>query len=292
MKYPADVVKVYPSRKIALLQKLIPACAVLLYQLLVAGISYRIFWYLFEWNYAMEVVNYYVDFDQGDFYFTVKMFKHIAFWSLAAVALTLFCLNMKRYMWNQVVFLCFAVALYLTLGTILFRHELALANAGGMWNVSADVPDEVRMENLRRNAGKGGAEAMYELGRHYQHGWCVKKDEAEAVKWFRLATEHGHAYAMYDLGKCYRKGTGVERNDAEAVKWYALAAEHGCAYAMYDLGECYRKGTGVERNDAEAVKWYALAAEHNAAMRATLEELAGEGNLDAQKALESLTSQK
>ena len=76
MKYPADVVKVYPSRKIALLQKLIPACAVLLYQLLVAGISYRLFRYLFEWNYAMEVVNYYVDFDQGDFYFTAKKFRH------------------------------------------------------------------------------------------------------------------------------------------------------------------------------------------------------------------------
>ena len=257
MKHPANVNKVYPSRKIALLQKLIPACAFLLFQLLVAGISYRIFRYLFEWNYAMEVVNYYIDFDQGDFYFTAKKFQHIAFWSLAAVALALFCLNMKRYLWNQVVFLCFAVALYLTLGTILFRHELALVKAGGTWNVSAAVPDEARMENLRRNAGKGGTEAMYELGRHYRHGWCGKKDEAEAVKWFRLAAEQGHAYAMYDLGECYRKGTGVERDDAEAVKWYALAAEHDAMRAL-----------------------------------STLEELAGEGNPDARKALESLSDEK
>ena len=253
MKHPANVIKAYPSRKTALLRILIPACLFLLFQLLVAAISYRIFRHLFEWNYAMQVVNCHVDFEQGDFYFTAKKFQYIAFWSLATVALALFCLNMKRYLWNQVVFLCFAVALYLTLGTILFRHELALVQAGGMWNVSADVPDEVRMENLRRNAEKGGAAAMYELGRHYRHGWSVKKDEAEAVKWFRLAAEHGRAYAMYDLGECYRKGTGVERNDAEAVEWYARAAAHGVKPAF-----------------------------------STLEELAGEGNPDAQKALESL----
>ena len=257
MKYPADVVKVYPSRKIALLQKLIPACAVLLYQLLVAGISYRIFRYLFEWNYAMEVVNYYVDFDQGDFYFTAKMFKHIAFWSLAAVALALFCLNMKRYLWNQVIFLCFAIALYLTLGTILFQHGRGIVKAGGTWNVSAAVPGEVHAERIRRNAENGEPQAMYSLGCDYLNGWDVKKDEAEAVKWLRLAAEHGHAFAMYDLGKCYRKGTGVEQNNAEAVKWYARAAADGVNLAL-----------------------------------SCLEELAGEGNPDAQKALESLSGQE
>ena len=217
MKYPADVVKVYPSRKIALLQKLIPACAVLLYQLLVAGISYRIFRYLFEWNYAMEVVNYYVDFDQGDFYFTVKMFKHIAFWSLAAVALALFCLNMKRYLWNQVVFLCFAVALYLTLGTILFRHELALVNAGGMWNISADVPGEVRLENIRRNAEKGDVYAMHTLGTHYERGWDVRRDAAEAVKWYARAAAKGDEEALSRLEELAGEGNSDAQKALESL---------------------------------------------------------------------------
>ena len=221
MKHPANANKVYPSRKIALLQKLIPACLFLLFQLLVAGISYRIFRYLFEWNYAMEVVNYYVDFDQGDFYFTAKKFQHIAFWSLAAVALALFCLNMKQYLWNQVIFLCFAIALYLTLGTILFRHEHRLVKAGGMWNVSAAAPDEVWAEPIRRKA------------------------------------EEGDATMMCNLGWCYEKGSRVKRNTAEAVKWYARTAAKG---------------------DEEALS--------------RLEELAGEGNLNAQKALESLSRQE
>ena len=149
MKYPANANKVYPSRKIAMLQKVIPACMVLLYQLLVAAIAWGIFRYLFEWHYAMQVVNYYVDFDHVDFYFTAKRFQYIAFWSLAAVALALFCLNMKRYLWNQLIFLCFAIVLCLTLGTILFRHEHALVKAGGSWNVSTSVPREVIKARIR-----------------------------------------------------------------------------------------------------------------------------------------------
>lgn len=258
MKHPANTNKVYPSRKIALLRILIPACLFLLFQLLVAAISYCIFEYLFEWNYAMQVVNSSgISYQFSDsFYFTVKKFRYIAFCSLVAVALGLFCLNMKRYLWNQVIFLCFAVALHLTLGTILFQHGRGIVKAGGTWNVSAAVPGEVHAERIRRNAENGEPQAMYSLGCDYLNGWDVKKDEAEAVKWLRLAAEHGHAFAMYDLGKCYRKGTGVEQNDAEAVRWYARAAADGVNLAL-----------------------------------SCLEELAGEGNSDALEALESFSGQ-
>jgi len=257
MKTTANANKVYPSRKIALLRILIPACLFLLFQLLVAAISYCIFEYLFEWNYAMEVVNSGISYHFSDsFYFTVKKFRYIAFCSLVAVALGLFCLNMKRYLWNQVIFLCFAVALHLTLGTILFQHGRGIVKAGGTWNVSAAVPGEVHAERIRRNAENGEPQAMYSLGCDYLNGWDVKKDEAEAVKWLRLAAEHGHAFAMYDLGKCYRKGTGVEQNDAEAVRWYARAAADGVNLAL-----------------------------------SCLEELAGEGNSDALEALESFSGQ-
>ena len=256
MKHPANANKVYPSRKIALLRILIPACAFLLFQLLVAAISYKIFWYRFEWDHAMHAANLYCEHDCNDFYFTAKKFPHIAFWSLAAVALALFCLNMKRYLWNQVIFLCFAVALHLTLGLILFQHGRGIVKAGGTWNVSTDVPHEVRTEHTRRNAENGEPQAMYSLGCDYLNGWGVKKDEAEAVKWFRLAAEHGHHYAMYELGECYRNGTGVERNETEAVRWYAHAAADGVNLAL-----------------------------------SCLEDLAGEGNSDALEALESFSGQ-
>ena len=38
----------------------------------------------------------------------------------------------------------------------------------------------------------------------------------------RLA-EQGIAFAQYNLGVMYANGRGVPQNDAEAVKWYRLA---------------------------------------------------------------------
>ena len=43
----------------------------------------------------------------------------------------------------------------------------------------------------------------------------------------------------------YRKGEGVPENDAEAVKWYRLAAEQGGARAQSNLGFMYETGRGV-----------------------------------------------
>ncbi|HUB52524.1 MAG TPA: SEL1-like repeat protein, partial [Terracidiphilus sp.] len=37
----------------------------------------------------------------------------------------------------------------------------------------------------------------------------------------------GDAAAQLDLGKAYESGNGVPKNDGEAVKWYRLAAEQG-----------------------------------------------------------------
>jgi TPR repeat protein len=49
--------------------------------------------------------------------------------------------------------------------------------------------------------------------------------------------------------------------DLEAVKWYRMAAEHGDANAQFNLGEYFMYGRGVARNQGEAVKWYHKAAE-------------------------------
>ena len=39
-------------------------------------------------------------------------------------------------------------------------------------------------------------------------------------------------------------GIGVPKNDAEAVKWFRLAAEQGLARAQHNLGLMYANGTG------------------------------------------------
>jgi TPR repeat protein len=59
----------------------------------------------------------------------------------------------------------------------------------------------------------------------------------------------------------YDEGEGVPENNAEAVRWYRLAAEQGYARAQSNLGFMYSNGEGVPENNAEAVRWYRLAAE-------------------------------
>jgi hypothetical protein len=66
--------------------------------------------------------------------------------------------------------------------------------------------------------------------------------------------------AQNNLGNLYANGEGVPKNDAEAVKWYRLAADRGYAIAQVSLGNMYGKGAGVPKNDAEAYFWWNLAA--------------------------------
>ena len=63
----------------------------------------------------------------------------------------------------------------------------------------------------------------------YANGEGVPEDDAEAVRWLRLAADQGHADAQHNLGWMYANGEGVPEDDAEAARWYRLAADQGHA---------------------------------------------------------------
>ena len=67
------------------------------------------------------------------------------------------------------------------------------------------------------------AEANLNLGDMYRDGDGVPKDDAEAVRWYRLAAEQGHARAAYNLGLMYETGEGVPQDYVRAHMWYKLA---------------------------------------------------------------------
>ena len=58
----------------------------------------------------------------------------------------------------------------------------------------------------------------------------------------------------------YDEGEGVPENNAEAVRWYRLAAEQGYARAQSNLGFMYSNGEGVPQNNVRAYIWYSVAA--------------------------------
>jgi TPR repeat protein len=119
-----------------------------------------------------------------------------------------------------------------------------------------------RIEDLRKAAEKGNAEAQFNLGVAYEHGGGVPEDATEAVKWYRKAAEQGNAEAQFNLGVAYDVGWGGLPKDAiEAVKFYRKAAEQGHVDALYTLGSAYWTGHGVPKDGIEAAKWYRKAAE-------------------------------
>ena len=128
--------------------------------------------------------------------------------------------------------------------------------------VSVILSFAANIDELKKAAEQGDAQAQFILGVCYAFGKGVEKNPTEAVKWYRKAAEQGCAPAQFGLGNCYENGNGVEKNLNEAVKWYRKAAEQGYASAQLNLGYCYDFGEGVIQNKIKAYAWYALASKN------------------------------
>ena len=87
--------------------------------------------------------------------------------------------------------------------------------------VQAQTPE---IEALRARAEEGDASVQFNLGFRYGNGRSVPQDDAEAVRWYRLAADQGHVSAQYNLGVMYANGEGVPQDDVEAHMWTNLAA--------------------------------------------------------------------
>jgi TPR repeat protein len=97
--------------------------------------------------------------------------------------------------------------------------------------VQAQTPET---DALRANAEAGDAEDQYALGVMYDYGIGVPQDEAEAVRWYRLAADQGYADAQYFLGFMYGTGQGVPQDYVQAHMWYNLAASRTTGEARDD----------------------------------------------------------
>ena len=124
--------------------------------------------------------------------------------------------------------------------TLLLASSVAVARLAAQ----PSKADQKPIEEVKAKAEAGDAESEMELGRRYDKGEGVVKDQVEAVKWFRKAAEQNYAEAQYNLGVCYHNGEGVTKDQVEAVKWYRKAAEQNLAMAQYSHGRLLRTGCG------------------------------------------------
>lgn len=132
---------------------------------------------------------------------------------------------------------------------------------------------------IRLEAEQGNFQASRRLGNMYSAGEGVEKDEAEAIRWWKLAdrqqhdkninaAENGDVDAQYDLATEYIWGSWVteenseEYNQEEYRKWSRMAAEQGHAQAQYDLGVLHSESSfPLSINAKECQKWIRMAAD-------------------------------
>lgn len=147
----------------------------------------------------------------------------------------------------------------------LFRIALALASTtlGSAFATDpqqADVMPESLVDAILQRAQQGDAGAQLLLGSLYDTGQGVLEDDAEALRWYRLAAEQGLAEAQVNLGVMYDNGEGVSEDDAEAARWYRLAAEQGHPKAQLNVALQYILGEGVPVDHVRAYAWLDLGA--------------------------------
>ncbi len=103
---------------------------------------------------------------------------------------------------------------------------------------------------------RGVAEAQYLLGRIYEQGDGLARDQRKAMEFYRAAAEQGH-------GEARQRVEILEQSDAQesvVVEWYLPAARDGDTEAQYHLGYMYETGWGVPVDESEAWRWYREAA--------------------------------
>ncbi|MFN7708906.1 MAG: tetratricopeptide repeat protein [Sphingobacteriia bacterium] len=103
----------------------------------------------------------------------------------------------------------------------------ALVNLAIQAFLAEDFPKAVQWYRLA--AEKGHVEAQYILGNIYSASdgdEIVEPDYPQAVNWYLQAAEQGHPDAPYALGKLYEEGKGVAKDEAQAIHWYRQATDN------------------------------------------------------------------
>jgi TPR repeat protein len=113
---------------------------------------------------------------------------------------------------------------------------------------------------LKPAAEQGYAPAQTDLASLYLLAPDAPAHDRDAVRLLHKAASHDPKGA-FALGWCYQQERGVKRDLAQAARWYTKAANQGFAAAENNLGFLYNTGGGVPADHAAALQWYRRAAE-------------------------------
>ena len=152
---------------------------------------------------------------------------------------------------------------------ILFKMAAAKGDTEGMSLLARallDQPDPEKHKDaigwLKELARRRHGLSMFLLGRCYEKGRGVAKDEKEAITWYQFAARRDLFEAKLVMGKLLAQGKVKAGTPEEEVIWLREAALEGNLLACYRLGTHYINGTsGVDPDEKEAIRLFTRAAE-------------------------------
>jgi hypothetical protein len=105
--------------------------------------------------------------------------------------------------------------------------DRAMATVGARPTSINASPQAKTLDDLRKLAERGDADAQWDMGYRYHNGQGVPHDDAQAVRWFQRAAVQGHVNAQATLGAYYWAGRGVPKDLGQAYFWSAVALHQG-----------------------------------------------------------------
>ncbi|KAJ6133580.1 hypothetical protein N7471_008795 [Penicillium samsonianum] len=118
-----------------------------------------------------------------------------------------------------------------------------------------------------------------------RHGWGMRSNEKEGVRWLRKAVDSvglemladpdapgaskakelqkayrvQFALSIYELGVSYLNGWGIEQDKSLALRCFEIAGQWGDVDAMAEAGFCYAQGVGCKKDMKKAARFYRQA---------------------------------
>ena len=103
--------------------------------------------------------------------------------------------------------------------------------------------DETKVKETREKAEGGDGDAMYSLGKWYEHGVNgLAIDEAQARAWFERSAAARHPPGMACFGRNLLRGIGGPEDNVFGIMNVTEAAHMGTDFAAYWLGAWFLKG--------------------------------------------------
>ncbi|AYV46105.1 hypothetical protein CFHF_16410 [Caulobacter flavus] len=96
---------------------------------------------------------------------------------------------------------------------------------------------EEAFRQMELAAKAGNVMVAYFLGRAYEQGGDVPKDEARALAYFKQAADGGHMDAEYRIGMRHLSGEGLPRDRDKAIDYLVGADRHGSMRANAELSK-------------------------------------------------------